>query len=207
MYRIRQRCTRLGPVHDSTVQRLRRSEDVSHGLSCPELTLLNDCIQLQRGGVKETVSVSPLVRVVIPMTKGILEVRNDASGDMEPSWLRKSNLQSGAAHLSAADGQGPVKHRPGDCLLTSRGCHGAHVAVVAVELPGRWDDVTELKIWDRCAAALTKETQAEAGLGLVKAVHQTGKHTNESFALAIVSNPAQSSYDCVQMRMIICGFL
>lgn len=39
---------RPGAIHHSAVQRLRRSEDVDHGLSRPESTLLNDCIQLER---------------------------------------------------------------------------------------------------------------------------------------------------------------
>lgn len=50
----RQSCTRLGPVHNSAVQRLRGPEDVNHGLSRPESTLLNDCFQLEwRGGGKK----------------------------------------------------------------------------------------------------------------------------------------------------------
>lgn len=40
---------RPGAIHHSAIQRLRRSEDVDHGLSRPESTLLNDCIQLERG--------------------------------------------------------------------------------------------------------------------------------------------------------------
>ncbi|KAF3841016.1 hypothetical protein F7725_006878 [Dissostichus mawsoni] len=38
---------RLGPIHHPAVQRLRRSEDVRHGLSRPESTLLSYRIQLQ----------------------------------------------------------------------------------------------------------------------------------------------------------------
>lgn len=42
-------CVRPGAIHHSAIQRLRRSEDVNHGLPRPESTLLNDCIQLERG--------------------------------------------------------------------------------------------------------------------------------------------------------------
>ena len=37
----------FGAVHDSAVQRLRGSEDVRHGLSRPESTLLDYCVQLE----------------------------------------------------------------------------------------------------------------------------------------------------------------
>lgn len=50
-------------------------------------------------------------------------------------WLRENNLSFEAAYLSTADGQGPVKHRPGNSLFTSWSCHRPNIAVVIVELP------------------------------------------------------------------------
>lgn len=50
-----------------------------------------------------------------------------------------------------------MKQRPGDRLFTAGRCHGAHVAVVAVQLLCRRDDVTELKVRDHGAVALTRK--------------------------------------------------
>lgn len=50
-------------------------------------------------------------------------------------WLKENNLSFEAAYLPTADGQGPVKHRPGNGLFTSWSCHRPNIAVVIVELP------------------------------------------------------------------------
>lgn len=56
-------------------------------------------------------------------------------------------------HLAAADGQSPVEHRPGHGLFAARRRHGAHIAVIAVEIPRRRDEVAESEVWDHRAAA------------------------------------------------------
>lgn len=48
---------------------------------------------------------------------------------------RSGRPRTRAPHLSAADGQSPVEHGPGHGLLAARRRHGAHVAVITVELP------------------------------------------------------------------------
>lgn len=62
-------------------------------------------------------------------------------------------------HLSAADGQSPVEHRPGHSLFAARCRHGAHIAVITVEIPRRGDEVTESEVWDHRAAACTETSQ------------------------------------------------
>ena len=53
-------------------------------------------------------------------------------------------------YLFAADGQGLVKHRPSYCLLTTGRRHGAHIAIVTMEVLCRWDDVGQSEVSDLC---------------------------------------------------------
>lgn len=62
-------------------------------------------------------------------------------------------------HLSAADGQSPVEHRPGHGLFAARRRHGAHIAVITVEIPRRRDEVAESEVWDHRAAACTETSR------------------------------------------------
>lgn len=72
---------------------------------------------------------------------------------------------SEVAHLSTTDGQSLVKHRPGDCLLTSWSRHRAHVAVVTAKVLCCRDNVTESNVWDHGDVALTQqEKQTENGI-------------------------------------------
>lgn len=123
----------LGAVHHSAVQRLRGSEYVHHGLSRPESALLDDVIQLEQRAERN---------------RSVQSQRSMANCALAFPHV--------VPHLSAADGQSPVEHRPGHGLFTTRRRHGAHIAVITVEIPRRRDEVAEAKVWDHRAAACTE---------------------------------------------------
>lgn len=64
------------------------------------------------------------------------------------------------ACLSTADGQLPVKNGPGHCLFAPRSRHGADVAIVAVEVVCRWDNVPQAKAGYHRAAAWMRQEEA-----------------------------------------------
>lgn len=126
----------MGAVHHSAVQRLCGSEYVHHGLPRPESALLDDVIQLEQ-------------RVE----------RNRSVQSQHSTVLSALAIPDVGPHLSAADGQRPVEHRPGHGLFAARGRHGTHIAVITVKLPCRREEVAESEVWDHRAATCTETSQ------------------------------------------------